>query len=246
MKWKIRYENPEHLWNAAVGEGSGQITLDFNEMTRMIKVLDQNSGNDSGDKIPQGKIEITYDMTKNPQTITTVFKNGFTFDEDGIFENEKPTVIMRSAGENYLHFFSGNQFLNDKDDDGSDPYNPLKRVQFCNLDKYIKDIPLEDYLTTPSETHLQLIWTDTPVGKKVPDDYTVRITSKKGGAHIYGDFMVEGAVNASSESSDFRFWVPRCAELQDIDLKEPTCSKPTIIIRRLASFFTGPPYLLLT
>lgn len=206
-----------HTASGEVGTGEGQVNLDFDEIARMIAILDDTQ--DSGG-MPQGLIEINYDMSSDIQAFTTIFHNNFSFgdDEDGPISTGLPTTILKSANENYLYFQSNRPFV-DPDEERDD--GPTATAQRCgksdpdNPSITIYDISNDDYLPTPSITHLQMIWSKIDSNETKPDNWIASITSTQGGPYIYGPVELSTAKIASEDTYVLRFKTPKCDDWLD-------------------------------
>lgn len=209
-----------HDITAEVGKGNGRVLIDFDELGRMFAMLDSLGGGslrlNQQEGFPQGKIDITYDLTSDPQDMITVFRDDFSFGDsnDNFFVDGEPTRILRSGGENYLGFMTGQSFSDDQEGETS----PFQAVQLCRshpeLFKYQKDVSSADYIATPSKTYVQMIWSDLTSGETHPSRYLSRVIQTQGGANIYGPTFFEGASSGGSELETIRIKTPLCADLQ--------------------------------
>lgn len=180
-----------HTNGTKIGEAAGEVTINWNELRRMMTTLDGlNLVEDGGP--PSGKVRVTYDKTTDPQYFTTTFLDDFSFPSgDGpMFEANRAIVRYKSGDENYLHFSSPTGFAKP-----TDP-GPVGFVQFgdynpatpANLGAVrINEVPEASYLSTPSIAHGQLIWKDFESGLPKPDEFHVVLTALQGDAFIYGD-----------------------------------------------------------
>ena len=213
--------NGYHDINKKVGEGTGNVVLNFTELDRMMKILNKTFGEgesqtDEGG-FPSGRIDITYDFSNDPQKITTVFRDNFSFgDDDGFFQSDVPTTIMRSGNENYMHFYTSGSFIKNEDDP-EEQTSPFQMVYLCDegsLFRYVKDVPQSNYLSEQSTTHMQMIWNSLSESETKPGNYAGQVMQTKGGPYIYGSTIFEGAKKSGSLLDLLRIKTPICPSVQ--------------------------------
>lgn len=204
-----------HTEGTEVGKGKGRIQIDWDELYRMMAMLDAA---DAG--MPKGKIEITYNTENDIKRFTSKFLDGFTFggDNEGPFTTGTETVVLTRENESYLRFRSAKPLVNPNAT--SDP-GPMGIVQLCAgaptlgqdpaKDILVHQVPVASHLATPSENHVQLIWSkdpNKPVGP--PDNYLSVLTSTKGGPFIHGNSQFYMAKKAGTLSTGIRVRAPWC------------------------------------
>lgn len=227
--------------------GKGEMFVDWDALSRVMSLLqgldvdeknqsgDNGQANNEGDEddedMPTGIIKVQYDFNSDPNSYTVRFLEGFSFpmggDNDGPpFINEVDTTIYRAAnGENYMHFMT-NKAFGDPGAQSGDP-GPLGKVQICYPcsggqclfdETYVRDIAVSDYLTDPSEIHLQLLWKERDIGDSVPDDYIISLVATKGGPYIYGNIELQGGRKDGTSSVVFRMKSPVCDSITSFPL----------------------------
>ncbi len=180
------------------GRGKGLLTIDWNELHRMSKLLNRSEqtkaslrrGNVQAnmDHLPTGQIRIAYNLLDDPSEYAVTFKDDFKFGSDVPFLRGHPTLIMRSAKhrENYLHMVSKKlDYINDK--------GPVDNVASCDhpwfgeiynthpaVQKTVKTIKKDKFLREPKKVHLELIWDDVAIGQDIPNNFLVKITGTGG------------------------------------------------------------------
>jgi len=218
------YGNQE--FGEEVGSGVGSANINWDELARMMQLFSNDSPDENGG-IPQGKILIEYDMKAENKKYTTTFLEGFSFgdEDDSPFKVGQPTTVLRSGGENYIHFQTKGSFGRPNENDPNDDGGPMGVVQYC-VDgswkeegggpfagdvKYV-DVPKSSYLPNPSISHMQMIWLDQETNGE-PENYSVSLTAQKGGAYIYGDVeFLAGAVPGISKTM-IRTKAPICESM---------------------------------
>ncbi len=212
-----------HALGAEVGQGTGSVKLDFDEMVRMTAIFEDGTSDSvkTDGVMPQGTINIDYDLESTIQNFTTVFSEGFAFGDgdDSPFATGKPTVILKSNGENYLHFQSEKPFVDPDTPDDPGPTGVIRRCAGSNgggaEETLITSVDKNDYLTTPSETHMQMLWKDIPAGETNPADWIASITSTQGGAYLYGDVTLSAAKSSGDPLYALRYKTPACDDWLD-------------------------------
>ncbi len=219
----------EHAEGGSPGTGTGELNMDWNELNRMQETMDwdeeedkkSNDNKNEEESQPVGRIFISYDMTGDPTSYKIKFLEDFSFgDGDLPFEKDHFAQVKRSdsTSENYLGFVSKTLGGDEKDkDDG-----PIQEVGQCNNPNYdtvggdiLIDVPItsidkSQYLEQKEQSYLQIIWKDTPAGKKEPDEYKVSII-RSGGPFIYGNAEVRAGHIAGATGVGYLKDVPSCS-----------------------------------
>ncbi|MEZ4742474.1 MAG: hypothetical protein R3B45_08510 [Bdellovibrionota bacterium] len=226
--------NGDQEFGADVGMGKGNITIDWDEISRMSSLLQEDSSSESGN-LPSGKILINYDMASSPQSYTTTFLDGFSFgdSDDSPFSVGMPTTVYKSDSENYIHFVSNQAFGRPDPSNPDDDGGPMGVVQFCLDDswkqengggpfgadvKYVS-VPESSYLSYPAVNHLQMIWKEGATAGE-PENYTVAMTATKGGAYIYGDVEFRAGSVPNNSQTIIRVKAPKCTTMTQAMIDE--------------------------
>lgn len=208
-----------------IENAKGEMTIDFDEVTRMMTLLNSLDNEEPDDSLPSGKILLQYDNSGDLKHSITTFLDGFSFGDDDSddpnpFSVGKPTHIYRSGQENYMHFQTLQSFI---DPDDPDP-GPFGAVQYCAVapgsnssnpiwETSINQVPKSAYLPTPAKFHLQFLWhTDeaaTSSGGE-PDSYAISYTALQGGPYIYGNTDFRAASKPGSVATAMRIRAPVC------------------------------------
>ncbi len=218
-----------HKSGAAIGDGTGDATLDFTEFARMMEVFPDDDDDKDDGGMPAGKVKLTYKRSDKLVQYQTNFLDGFSFGDDEGEDNPllsgKPITVMHSGSEHYFHLSANAEIA--KSDDPDDDGGPLAGAQMCKNPDYdgtddtdeihtIKaaDIAEADYLDTPVMSDIQLIWDDIPAGQKSPDTY-VADWRQQGGPFIHGPAILQTAKKAGTATNGLRYKTPLCQELLD-------------------------------
>lgn len=221
-----------HQRGEETGKGKGDVTLDWDELQRMMTMFqtwdDSSSGSDRDDGgMPVGNIKIDYDMTDDPTYYAMHFSKEFSMGDGNLpFVEDVPVTVYKSAGENYLHFATTEMPSGDDEEESSlvaseEDEGPIGNVQYCiktndsdeGLFKEVKasSITASQYVKD-HEVHFQLIWKDLPEGTIIPDDYEMSIYAI-GGPYIYGDVDMRVGRKGGEPFNGYRVNVPKCAAL---------------------------------
>ncbi len=222
-----------HKQGEEVGKGSGDVTLDWDELHRMMEMF--NSMDDEGEEeddegMPKGKIKVVYDMEDDPTHYTMSFLGDFSMgDGDLPFLEDTPVTVYKSSGENYLHFATSEMPGGDDEEEEAElikseeeeDEGPIANVQYCtktdeSQDGLFAEIKAssiaESQFLKDLEIHFQIIWKDLPDGEVIPDDYELSMLAS-GGPYIYGDVDLRAGRKDGDIFNGFRIKVPKCEAL---------------------------------